>query len=313
MSRSSRNNKTTETKSNADENASSVEDIAMGVQTATLTDPNFMVPEHAKGREITRKVVLQWDNNLAALAARPNQATWRPLDGHYDIFQSKSRYAPNCARSEFKRGNLEQAILIGMKVKKVDSNFPCQLGLEIHGVKGNYNTCNGERYAYVISANERNLKMDEIVATTNPYVNSEYLARYPGMTASALRDNGMMPVPNENYVFIDKSHPVVELMQENAEALHIDLAQAQLIDGRWYKVAKPVTDRCLSELENELMNNLPIYDLSKFHAKIKRLYGQDWDAEAEICDNLSVPSMKSKVMGAERRCTVVLEISYLFM
>jgi hypothetical protein len=311
MSRPSARKATTE--SPTPPNATAIEDISLGVQTSTLTDPNFMIPEHAKGREITRKVVLQWDNNLAALAARPNQATWRPLDGHYDIFQSRTRYAPNCVRSDVKRGNLEQAILIGMKVKKVDSNFPCQLGLSIHGVKGNYNTCNGERYAYLISAGERNLSMDEIVATTNPYVNSEYLERFPGMTATALREQGIMQVPNENYVFVDKSHPVVEMMQENAEALHIDLAQAQLIDGRWYKVAKPVTERCLNELESELVNNLPIYNLTEFKASINRPYGMDWDAENEICDNLSMANLKSKVMAAERRCTVVLELSYLFM
>jgi len=279
--------------------------VAMPVQTSTLTDPNFTIPEHSKGREITRKVVLQWDNNLACLAARQNQAMWRPLDGHYDIFQSSTRYAPNCARSEVRRGNLSQVIMIGMKVKKVESNFPCQLGLKIHGVKGNTYTCNGERYAYLISANERSLNLNEIVSTTNPYVNSEYLERFPGMTASALRNEGIMHVPGENYVFVDQSHPIVEMMQENHETLHIDLNQAELIDGRWFKVAKPVTERCLNELESELVNNLPIYDLTKFNAEITRPYGLDWDAETEICDNITMPNMKSKVMQAERRCTVV--------
>jgi hypothetical protein len=306
MSRSQRSNNTATTDSSAEMETTFA-------QTSTLTDPNFSVPEHAKGREITRKIILQWDNNLAALSAKPSQATWRPLDGHYDIFQSSTRYAPNCARAAVRRGNLEQVIMIGMKVKKVESNFPCQLGLTINGVKGNYYTCNGERYSYLISANERSLNLDEIVATTNPYVNSEYLERFPGMTAKALRTEGIMHVPNENYVFVDHKHPIVEMMQENHEALQLDLSQAQLIDGRWYKVAKPVTERCLNELESELVNNLPIYDLTKFNAKISRPYNLEWDAETEICDNITLPNMKNKVMQAERRCTVVLEVTYLFM
>jgi len=308
MSRNSRSQNVTTSESTTESM-----DIGMNSLSGTITDPNFSVPDHAKGREITRKVILQWDNNLAALAASPSQATWRPLNGHYDIFQTTTRYAPNCARSEVRRGNLEQVIMIGMKVKKVESNFPCQLGLNLHGIKGNYYTCNGERYAYLISPNEKSLALDEIVATTNPYVNSEYLERFPGMTASALRKEGIMHVPNENYVFVDHKHPIVEMMQENHEALQLDLSQAELIDGRWFKVAKHVTERCLNELESELVNNLPIYNMTEFNASIIRPYGLDWDAESEICENIPQTAVKNKVMQAERRCTVVLVVTYIFM
>jgi hypothetical protein len=39
--------------------------------------------------------------------------------------------------------------------------------------------------------------MAQIVATTNPYVNSEYLRLYPGMTKDNLKTNGIMEVPGE--------------------------------------------------------------------------------------------------------------------
>jgi len=122
-----------------------------------------------------------------------------------------------------------------------------------------------------------------------------------------------MHVPNENYVFVDHKHPIVEMMQENHEALQLDLSQAELIDGRWFKVAKHVTERCLNELESELVNNLPIYNMTEFNAKIIRPYGLDWDAESEICENIPQTQVKNKVMQAERRCTVVLEATYIFM
>jgi len=80
------------------------------------------------------------------------------------------------------------------QIKKIESNFPCQLGLEVEGSKGNYYTCNGERYAYMVGANEKSNNLDEIVVTSSPYVNSEYLRLYPGMTSGNLRNNGIMNV-----------------------------------------------------------------------------------------------------------------------
>jgi hypothetical protein len=276
-------------------------------------DDKFIVPQHLSNNVITRHFIMQWDNSLAGLSAVPENATWRPLDGHYDIFQSTTRYAPNCRKAATRQGNLSQAILVGMKIKKVESNFPCQLGLKIHGAKGNFYTCNGERYAYLIGSNESNPNLDEVVVTTNPYVNSEYLRMYPGMTKDKLRSEGIMHVPGENYVFVDKKHPIVEMMGENQDVLQIDLANAELIDNRWYKVSKVVTERCLGELESELVENLPILDLSEFNASVHRLYGRDWDAEEEVCDNISQRDLRSRVMTTNRRATAVVQITYAFL
>lgn len=167
-------------------------------------DPQFTVPGHMQNI-IVRHIVLEWDNSMSGLANYPENAKWRPLDGHYDIFQSTTRYAqgPNVKRAKERQGDLTQAILIGMKVKKVSSTFPVQLGVKITGAKGNYYTCNGERYAYMLGANEKSSNINEIVATSSPYVNSEYLRLYPGMTSDNLRSNGIVSLPGESYVFVD--------------------------------------------------------------------------------------------------------------
>jgi len=276
-------------------------------------DDKFTVPSHLSNNIITRHYVIRWDNSLAGLAAYPENATWSPLEGHLDIFQSKSRYAPNCRKAATRQGNLKQTILVGMKMKKVESSFPCQLGLKIDGSRGNYYTANGERYSYLIGANEVSHNLNQIIVTTNPYVNSEYLRLYPGMTKDKLRSEGIMHVPGENYVFVDRQHPIIEMMSENQDVLQIDLASAQMIDNRWYKVSKTVTERCLSELESELVENLPIMDFSSFKASIHRLYGREWDDEAEVCDNISQRDLRSRVMTTNRRATAVVEITYCFM
>lgn len=289
------------------------ETINAQAMTSTNLDDKFSVPAHLSNNIISRQVILHWDNSLAGLAAVPENATWRPLDDHMDIFQSKTRYAPNCRKASTRKGDLSQVIIVGMKLKKIDSTFPCQLGLTIHGSRGNYYTCNGERYSYLIGANEANTNLDEIVVTTNPYVNSEYLRLYPGMTSEKLRKEGIMNVPGENYVFVDKGHPIVEMMAENQDILQIDLKGADLIDNRWYKVSKTITERCLSELENELVTNLPLLDLTKFSASIHRLYGRPWDDESEVCENITQRELRSRVMTSTRRATAVLQINYAFV
>lgn len=46
----------------------------------------------------------------------------------------------------------------------------------------------------MIGAQEKSNNLDEIIVTSSPYVNSEYLRLYPGMTSQNLRENGIMNV-----------------------------------------------------------------------------------------------------------------------
>ena len=277
------------------------------------TKVDFDVPSHLSNNVISRHFVMHWDNSLSGMASYPEKATWKPSEDNLDIFQTTTRYAPNCKKSDVRQGNLEQVILMGMKIKKVDSNFPCQLGLKVAGAKGNFYTGGGERYSYVIGANESTPQLNDVLVSTSPYVNSEYLRLYPGMTKEKLRTEGIMAVPGENYVFVDKNHPIVDMMGENQDVLQINLDDAELIDERWFKVSKTVTERCLSELESELLENLPIVNLKDFGASIHRLHGRDWDAHEEVCDNISQRDLQSRVMTTNRRCTAVVEMVYAFM
>ena len=95
--------------------------------------------------------------------------------------------------------------------------------------------------------------------------------------------------------------------------MQLDLANASLIDNRWYKVSKAVTDRCLSELGEELDGNLPILDLASFGATISRINGVSWDSEHEVCDNVANADTRSKIMDTQRRLSAVIEMSYSFM
>jgi hypothetical protein len=292
-------------------NAENSEDAVAEIDgNAALVESNFTIPTHLKGSTITRKYMTTIRGSYDDFAESPSMAAWRPL--HLDIFKSRTRYGPNVARSEVPRGDLAQAILVGMKVHSVESSFPEPIGISVSGCKGNYYTGNGERYAFITATNQNTPVANQIIATTNPYINSAYLEMYPGMTKDNLRTNGIMEVPGENYVFVDHKHPICEMMQENQETLQLDLANAALIDNRWYKVSKSVTDRCIEALEQELVNNLPLFDFTKFEVKASRMHGLTWDNEAVVCDNVAKSELRQKLMETQRHLNLVLEVTYAF-
>ena len=147
-------------------NAEALQEAAANTETISatecLTDDTFAVPGHLSGSTITRHIAVDFSGSLSEMADSPSKANWAPTE--LSIFQSKSRYAPGCSKSEFRQGNLSQAIMIGMKVKKLESTFPCPVGITISGCKGNFYTGNGSRYAYVAGTNESSQDLDKIVS-----------------------------------------------------------------------------------------------------------------------------------------------------
>ena len=65
------------------------------------------------------------------------------------------------------------------------------------------------------------------------------------------------------------------------------------------------------ELENELVENLPLLNLSKFHAKLVRPYGKRWDDPAGWGENVDTQT-RERVVGSTRTCQVVVQLTYAF-
>jgi len=272
------------------------------------------LPAQVADNLISREFVMEWSNSLAGMHTSPETATWSVDDSMQAIFQSRTRYSSNAAeRVDVRQGDLSKVCLVGMKITKVDSSFPCNLALCIAGARGNCYSNSGEQFAAHIAPNEKNHLMNKVVVTTSPFVNSAYMQMYPGMTSKNLRTEGIMKVPGENYCFVDQHHPIVEMINENSEVLQIDMADAQLIDGRWLKVSQSVADRCLDNLETQLTDYLPVTDLTQFAATIHRMHGAEWISTDEVADNLTQASMIERMMTTNRRLTVCVQMTYSFM
>jgi hypothetical protein len=298
------------TKSENTEEEVPLTNLSDSLSKQTLTDTNFDVPEHLT--PIVRKYYVTFDGSLSDMAQDEEMASWSPLQSHMDIFQSKTRYKVNAQRSDVPLGDLEQVIMIGMKVKRADSTFPCPLGLTISGSPGNIRTGNGERYSYVLASGEKSHNLNEIIVTTNPFVNSEYIKTYNGKVTGANLRKDIIDFPNDNFQFVPKDHPVIDIMRDNADVLHVNMDEAQLVDGRWYKIGRNMTERCLSELETELVSNLPLINLNEFKVSVQRPHGVAFNDPTGVCDNVSDEDKIEKWMNRNYSANIILELTYAF-
>lgn len=61
--------------------------------------------------------------------------------------------------------------------------------------------------------------------------------------------HGVLNVQGENFVFVSKAHPVIDLLRLNKEILNADIDDQPLIDDQWYKVTKQVMSTCCQQLK----------------------------------------------------------------
>ena len=284
-----------------------------GLVTPTAFDNAAIVMPTGCGtsRPITRRIHVEFDNTHAGLAQNAQQATYTVLD--HDIWRT-TRKTLNSTPTAERQGDISRVMLLGVKVKKVHSTFPCQLGVTMTGVKGNFYTCDGDRFAYMVAPNETRYDANDVIMATDTAASTEFMRLYPETTRANLRTKGIIKVDaKDEFRYVAQDHPIVEVMAANQEELQVNLADARLVDGRFLKVATPVVERCLTEIEDNVLAKLPVVDFGNFGVKIQRLYGQEWTDKAEVCDGITDPHLQKAMMEqVQRRLGLTLEVSYMF-
>ena len=90
---------------NAEEMAAKAGDTeTISASNETLTDENFSIPSHLSSNTITRHFSVDFNGSMSEFADSPSLASWSPTE--LSIFQSRTRFAPNATKSEFRQGNL---------------------------------------------------------------------------------------------------------------------------------------------------------------------------------------------------------------
>jgi hypothetical protein len=210
--------------------------------------------------------------------------------------------------------DLTNVLLHKLTLLSVESSFPVTIGLNITGVDGKHFTKTGEQFAHVVLSQQKWSGEEHLTKTDDELVNSDYLQKYPGMTIDNLRTKNIVRVPDEQFVFVDSNHPVVEMLEANSEVLQINITDAELIDGRWYKVNNDVFEDCASLLDRELLQNLPLVNLDDFKICASRTGNTPWDCTTQACANAGKSNTSvDMILTRDNTLSIQFAVEYGFM
>ena len=96
------------------------------------------------------------------------------------------------------------------------------------------------------------------------------------------------------------------------------MSEAQLIDGRWYKVSSQVVQDCTKLLDQQLLQHLPLIDLSDFTVGVERIGKHAWDATHHVGDAIPADSAAfdpqlERIMTKVNSVQLQLKMRYSFM
>lgn len=282
---------------------------------STPQDPPVAADPSPTQLTMTRTLTVEIRGSLSKLAQCGTKATWSCDKNASTVFQPSGQ--DKGFANDVSEYDIKNAVLHEMSIKHVRSTFPCALGVDITGVVGKHYGQDGTPYAKIVTSDSTSHTVERLVEP-DEMTNSEYLRKYPGMNRDNLSKVGIVNVPGEDYVFVDCQHPIVEMLQVNESVLQVDMSEAQLIDGRWFKVATQVVTDCTKLLDQQLLQHLPIVDLANFEVSARRLGQHSWDATAIVSDNIladskSYDSQLERVMTKMNSLTMQIELKYGFM
>jgi len=228
---------------------------------------------------VTRRFAVQIRGSLSGFAGAGQQAaTWSPINGKVgdvfgisDIFESTPDVGTTAAV-------LANSVLHRVTVLETKNDFPLNLGVTMACVPSEETTKTGHKYALITIANTHQPNATVVFeAEASSNEGMTWRNKFPTYNSANLESEGVLQVSGQPYLFVSQSHPVVELLRDNAEHLNADISQQPLIDGEWYKITKQVMGSCCATLRTKVLNKVSTRDLNNFSVQIHRLGNRDWD------------------------------------
>ena len=259
-------------------------------QTATnavnSTDPSANAA--AGPLRFTKRFNVQITGTMANFEAEgPSTAQWRPVDGqHVKIFTNASNEQDLNSATKV----LQSTWLVNARVLEHKNTFPVPLGINVSCIKGQEHVDTGEAYTFTALPNTHNpTPLVIFEADASAQTSQEWRRIYGEYNERNLDSHNVLPVANQNYVFVHEKHPVISLLKANSDLLGSEISEDKRIDGEWYKVSKTVLSTCCNTLKTKVLNRIAFNNLMDFHVNLKRLDAKEWTHDSDV---LSEASMK---------------------
>ena len=232
--------------------------------------------KETKGTLMERVLHVSITNSLGNLAlAGPQGGVWKPVDGmQFQILGNCMDGMDTGAATS----QLSSAMIHEVTLLEHQSTFPVPLGVQINCVPPKEYTELGDAYAYTVLPHSTTSMPQEIYKTQKLSDEMyDWHKEFPQYNASNLESEGIMPVNNQSFVFIDCQHPVVSLLRHNSHLIGCDIDAQKKIDGTWYKISRQVLGTCCDTLRKKVLNKIQFHDLNTLSVQIHRLNASGWE------------------------------------
>jgi hypothetical protein len=204
-------------------------------------------------------------------------ASWSPVNGKvgdvfgvYDVLDSNADIGTSAA-------TLQTAVISSVKLLECKNEFPVDLGVNVSCIPAEETIKTGHKYTFTSMAQTYNPTVQTLfTADEKTGDGCVWRQQYPEYNATNLETHGVLTVNGQNYTFVSKDHPVIDLLRQNSEMLNTDIDSFPLIDGQYFKITKQVFATCCSALRTKVLKNVGTQDLNNFTVQISRLGNKDW-------------------------------------
>lgn len=248
---------------------------------------------------ITRRVSVDITGSLQQFAKSGHDAaSWSPSNtkigeilGVSDVFDS----TPDAGQTAL---CLQNAVLHKVVCLEHKNDFPIGLGVTISCIPAEETTRHGNKFALTTFSKTHNpFPVTLFEADAGSTEAQQWRNMYPQFNSNNLEKEGVLELNHQNYLFMSKGHPVVEILRTNKDILNADIDKLPLIDGEWYKITRPVFNTCCAALRSRILQKVATRDLNNLTVQIHRLHNKDWTSIINSNDLLN--TVPAEVLATE--------------
>jgi len=208
--------------------------------------------------------------------AGPQAAVWKPLSGkESDVLKP---YVGGEIESAEAVNRLRTGTVRKVTLMEHNSSFPVPIGISMNCITPWETTDMGENYAYtVLPKSTLSTPQTVFEADTNEQDSASWKQMYAQYNAANLETEGVMDAPNQPWLFVNKNHPAIGLLQHNEEMLGCKLDQQPLVEGEWYKLARYVMSTCCQTIRTKVLSKIVSQDLNMLTIQAHRIDANNWD------------------------------------
>jgi len=264
-----------------------------------------------KSHLIRRRLCVDVTGSLQQFAkSGPDAALWAPNNAKIGEILGVSDVFDNIPDVGLTAACLQNAVLHKVVCLEHKNDFPIHLGVSLSCIPSDETTRHGNKFAVTAFAKTHNpfpITLFEAEAGSNEA--TQWREMYPAYNTGNLEKEGVMELSHQNYLFMSKNHPVVEILRSNKDLLNADIDKQQLIDNEWYKITRQVFNTCCSALRSKILTKVATRDLNNFSVQVHRLHHKEWSSILNSNDLLN--TIPPEILATDNAETITNYIKQL--